>query len=175
MSYTHLTKTELIFIEEYHKFGHSGRKIAQNLKRGHETIYRIIRQLSKGFTALDIYLQYKENKMNCGRKNIELPASEMDYINEKVRDGWTPDVIIGRNEKPISCGMRTLYRMFKSGVFNQDNLPMKGKRKPNGHQEKRGKQSFKRSIRDRDCDHPDYQEEFGHLEGDTIVGRHHVG
>src|SRR5690625_4902977 len=50
---------------------------------------------------------------------------------------------------------------------------MQGRRKPNGHQEKRGKQSFRRSIHDRDRDHPNYQEEFGHLEGDTIVGRHH--
>ena len=69
--------------------------------------------------------------------------------------------------------MRTLYRKFKSGEFNQETLPMKDKRKPNGHQEKRGKQSFRRNIRDRDIDHPNYQKEFGHLEGDTIVGRHH--
>lgn len=39
MSYTHLTKIELVFIEEYHSIGHTGRKIARNLKRGHETIY----------------------------------------------------------------------------------------------------------------------------------------
>lgn len=50
---------------------------------------------------------------------------------------------------------------------------MKGKRKPNGHQEKRGKQAFKRGIDDRNQEHPNYQKEFGHLEGDTIVGRHH--
>lgn len=154
-------------------FGQSGRKIAQNLKRGPETVYRVIRQLDKGFTALDIYLRYKENKKNCGRKNIVLPASEVKYINKKVRNGWTPDVIIGRNEKPVSCSMRTLYRMFKSGVFDQDCLPMKGKRKPNGHHEKRGKQKFLRSIRDRTNEHPSFEEEFGHLEGDTIVGHQH--
>src|SRR5690625_4425417 len=173
MSYTHLTKTELIFIEEYHAIGLTGRKIAAKLKRGHEAIYRIIRKLNNNFTAIQIYLQYQANKAKCGRKKIELTPSETDYINEKVLEGWTPDVIIGRNERSISCGMRTLYRRFKSGEFNQKDLPMKGKRKPNGHQEKRGKQSFKRSIRDRDYDHPNYQKEFGHLEGDTIVGRHH--
>ncbi len=31
MSYTHLTKTELIFIEEYHLFGLSGHQIADKL------------------------------------------------------------------------------------------------------------------------------------------------
>jgi len=173
MSYTHLTKTELVFIEEYHYFGHSGRRIAKKLKRGHESIYRVIRQLKDGFTALDIYLQYKMNRQNCGRKNIDLPTSEVDYINEKALQGWTPDVIIGRKEKPISCSTSTLYRLFKSGVFNQEVLPMKGKRKPNDHQERRGKQAFRRSILDRDSEHPNYQKEFGHLEGDTIVGRHH--
>ncbi|HLG26519.1 MAG TPA: IS30 family transposase [Paenisporosarcina sp.] len=173
MSYTHLTKTELVFIEEYHSIGHTGRKIAKTLQRGHETIYRVIRQLLEGFTALDIYHSYKENKSNCGRMNIELPSTEIDYINEKTLLDWTPDVIIGRNENPISCSISTLYRLFKSGVFKQERLPMKGKRKPNGHQEKRGKQAFRRSIIDRDSEHPNYQKEFGHLEGDTIVGRHH--
>jgi len=173
MSYTHLTKTELIFIEEYHKFNLSGREIAEKLKRGHEAVYRVIRKLKKGWTAIDVYRQYKKNKARCGRKKIQLSSSEKNYINEKVLDGWTPDVIIGRKEKPISCSMRTLYRKFESGEFDSKALPMQGKRKPNGHQEKRGKQSFRRSIQDRSNDHPNYKKEFGHLEGDTIVGRHH--
>ncbi len=50
---------------------------------------------------------------------------------------------------------------------------MKGKRKPNGHRDKRGKQSFKRHISERSSDYPEFTEEFGHLEGDTTVGAHH--
>ena len=50
---------------------------------------------------------------------------------------------------------------------------MKGKRKPNGHQERRGKQAFKRNIVERETDYPAFNEEFDHLEGDTIVGVHH--
>ncbi|GIP65361.1 hypothetical protein J32TS6_39160 [Virgibacillus pantothenticus] len=48
MSYTPLPKTELVFIEEYHEFGLSGRKIANKLRRGHEAVYRVIRQLKEG-------------------------------------------------------------------------------------------------------------------------------
>ncbi|GAA4063792.1 IS30 family transposase [Amphibacillus indicireducens] len=173
MSYTHLTKTELIFIEEYYSIGLKGRQIAEKLNRGHEAIYRVIRQLKDGKTAIEIYLDYKKNKQKCGRKPIQLTQDEMEHINQKVAEGWTPDVIIGRKEKTISCGMKTLYRLFEKGIFNQNKLPMKGKRKPNGHQEKRGKQAFKRGIDDRNQEHPNYQKEFGHLEGDTIVGRHH--
>ncbi len=50
---------------------------------------------------------------------------------------------------------------------------MQGKRKPNGHQERRGKQAFKRNNAERETDHASFETEFGHLEGDTIVGVHH--
>lgn len=53
-------------------------------------------------------------------------------------------MIIGRAEVPISCSVRTLYRLFKRGQFDSTILPMKGKRKSNGHKEKRGKQAFKK-------------------------------
>ena len=82
-------------------------------------------------------------------------------------------MIVGRAEFSISCSMRTLYRMFKQGVFEVTHLPMKGKRKANGHKETRGKQSFRRSLRDRGNDYSKFNQEFGHLEGDTIVGKKH--
>ncbi len=63
--------------------------------------------------------------------------------------------------------------MFKQGVFEGTHLPMKGKRKANGHKETRGKQSFRRSLRDRGNDYSKFNQEFGHLEGDTIVGKKH--
>ncbi|SCT36957.1 transposase (pseudogene) [Staphylococcus aureus] len=50
---------------------------------------------------------------------------------------------------------------------------MKGKRKLNGHSEKRGRQTFKRHISERIEEFPLFNKEFGHLEGDTIVGRRH--
>lgn len=50
---------------------------------------------------------------------------------------------------------------------------MQGKRKPNGHQERRGKQAFKRNIAERETDYASFETEFGHLEGDTIVGVNH--
>lgn len=46
-------------------------------------------------------------------------------------------------------------------------------KKPNSHKETRGKQEFHRSILDRKADYDNFNHEFGHLEGDTIVGVHH--
>ena len=118
----------------------------------------IIRKIKQGKTVIEIYSEYKQNKRKCGRKPIELPQDEIDYINEKLSENWTPDIIIGRKEKTISCSMKTLYRMFTKGIFSQDKLPMKGKRNPNGHQEKRGKQAFRRTIDEREQEHPTLKE-----------------
>src|SRR5699024_3588591 len=127
MSYTHLTKTELVFIEDYHGIGLSGRKNANKLKRGHETIYRVIRQLKKSLHEIDEHLKYKSYKAKCGRKKMQLKPDEQSYIKEKVRDGWTPDVILRLNERAICCSMRTLYRKFALGEFDVKALPMQGK------------------------------------------------
>ena len=69
--------------------------------------------------------------------------------------------------------MRTLYRLADRGIFKIDDLPWKGKRKPNGKVEKRGKQSFRRDLREWADIYPDFDTEFGHLEGETIVGKNH--
>ena len=50
---------------------------------------------------------------------------------------------------------------------------MRGKRKPNGHKEKRGKQAFKRTIHHRNKEYNDFKSEVDHLEVDTIVGKNH--
>ena len=52
-------------------------------------------------------------------------------------------------------------------------LPWKGKRKPNGQNETREKQAFRRDLHERADIYPDFKTEFGHQEGDTIVGEKH--
>ena len=173
MTYTHLTTDELVMIESYYHQNIKVSEIAAYLKRSRTPIYNVIHFLKEGHTALEYYQQYKRNKKRCGRRKIVLPAEQQTYIKEKVAQGWTPDIIKGREEMPIDCSMRTLYRRFKEKVFDETTLPMKGKRKPNGHQERRGKQAFKRNIAERKVDYPTFKEEFGHIEGDTIVGAHH--
>lgn len=173
MTYTHLTTDELILIESYYHQTKKVKFVAETLKRSKQTIYNVYNALDNGLSMLDYYQRYKNNKKNCGRRPILLPDNETDYIQKKVAQGWAPDVIIGRAECPISCSVRTLYRLFKRGYFNSSTLPMKGKRKPNGHKEKRGKQAFRRTIHQRDKENRHFKSEFGHLEGDTIVGRNH--
>ncbi|MGS1234839.1 IS30 family transposase [Enterococcus faecium] len=173
MTYTHLTPNELVMIEAYFHQETPVAIVAKQLKRGRQTIYNVYNFLKCGGTALEYFEQYKENKRRCGRTEIIFPAEEKEYIEKRSTEGWTPDVIIGRAERTFSCSVSTLYRRFKTGEFNVLHLPMQGKRKPNGYKEKRGKQAFKRNISERKKIMSFFEEEFGHLEGDTIVGIHH--
>src|SRR5690625_238430 len=172
MTYTHLTTDELVMIEAYYHQNISVTIIAERLKRSRQPIYNVVNFLKQGNSAIDYYNRYKENKKRCGRRKISLPEKEQEYVKEKVALGWTPDVIIGRAEQSISCSRRTLYRRFEDGDFDRTTLPMKGKRKPNGHKERRGKQASKRNISEREKDYTLFKNEFGHIEGDKIVGDH---
>ena len=59
------------------------------------------------------------------------------------------------------------------GVFKSEEMSWRGRRKPNGHSEKREKQAFRRDLRERAEKYPAFETEFGHLERDTIVGKNH--
>ncbi len=174
MAYTHLTMDELIWIEKYWKNKTTPAEISRILNRARQTIYNVVNWLKKGLSIQAYYARYKDNKRQCGAKKIQLSSEDTAYIQEKVSQGWTPDVIIGRQERPLPLSMRTLYRRFRdSSDLMVETLPMKGKRKPNGYREKRGKQQFRRNLKDREAAYHHYDKEFGHLEGDTIIGKDH--
>ena len=178
MTYKHLTTRELTLIANFWHQGTKAYQTAKLLKRSQETIYRVYRFLDSGKTIAQYLKAYQRNKQRCGRKQAQLAKDEISYINEQVKAGWTPDTIIGRAERTISCSMRTLYRMFARGQYNYavQQLPMKGKRHPNGYVERRGKAGhLGRSIYHRYHDFPHYQHEFGHFEADTVQGKAHRG
>ncbi len=177
MTYNHLIISELSFIQNFWSQGIKAYIAAKALKRSAETIYRVYRFLDTGKTISEYYENYQANKAKSGRKSLVLPNDELEYIKEKVGLGWTPDTIIGRNEKHISCSMRTLYRIFKrSSKLDITSLPMKGKRHPNGYVKRRGKAGrLGRSISDRYKEYPNYHNEFGHRKADTIQGKKHKG
>ena len=59
-------------------------------------------------------------------------------------------------------------------MFNVSDFPWKGKRYKNGHKDKHGGHySFRRDLRERSRIFPEFSDELGRLEGDTIVGAHH--
>lgn len=178
MTYTHLTIDELTTIYSFWKLNKKAYRVAPALHRSAETVYRIYRFLDAGGTLIDYQQHYRRHKQHCGRKPIQLAPDELVYIQAKIQAGWQPDTIINRHERSFSCGVRTLYRIFKRdafGLFAQD-LPMHGQRHPNGYVERRGKAGqLGRDLKTRYQDYPNFKREFGHLEGDTVQGKNHQG
>lgn len=155
-------------IEAYVEEGISVLKIAQSLNRSHQTIHKVVIFLKQGHSASDYYHLYKANKARGGRRQAVLSDDEKTFIQDYLKQDWSLDVIKGTFPDRISYSMRTLYRLVERGVFKPEEMPWKGKRKPNGHSEKRGKQAFRRDLRERAERYPEFETEFGHLEGDTI-------
>lgn len=178
MTYTHLTIDELTTIYSFWKLNKKAYRVAPALHRSAETVYRIYRFLDAGGTLIDYQQHYRRHKQHCGRKPIQLAPDELVYIQAKIQAGWQPDTIINRHERSFSCGVRTLYRIFKRdafGLFAKD-LPMHGQRRPNGYVERRGKAGqLGRDLKTRYQDYPNFKREFGHLEGDTVQGKNHQG
>ncbi|HEL1783206.1 IS30 family transposase [Streptococcus suis] len=173
MTYTHLTTNELVMIEAYYQEGAKIPEIIKSLGRSKQTIYNVINFLKDGHSAYEYYERYKANKKRCGRRKTSLSQAEKDFIQTHLEQNWSLDVIKGAYSDNISCSMRTLYRLADRGIFKKEDFPWQGKRKPNGHSEKRGKQTLGRDLRERAELYPDFNTEFGHLEGDTIVGEKH--
>ena len=95
MTYKHLTTRELTLIADFWYQGTKAYRAAKLLQRSQETIYRVYRFLNNGKT-IDQYLQtYQRHKRRCGRKQIQLPTIEVNYIHAQIKAGWTPDTIIG--------------------------------------------------------------------------------
>lgn len=178
MTYTHLTIDELTTIYSFWKLNKKAYRVAPALHRSAETVYRIYRFLDAGGTLIDYQQHYRRHKQHCGRKPIQLAPDELVYIQAKIQAGWQPDTIINRHERSFSCGVRTLYRIFKHdafGLFAKD-LPMHGQRHPNGYVERRGKAGqLGRDLKTRYQDYPNFKREFDHLEGDTVQGKNHQG
>ncbi|MGX7775673.1 IS30 family transposase [Streptococcus pluranimalium] len=173
MTYSHLTTNELVMIEAYYQGGATVSAIVASLGRSKQTIYNVIHYLEAGHSAYEYYEQYKANKKRCGRRKIQLTTSVQAFIQHYLERDWSLDVIKGTYPDAIPCSMRTLYRLADRNIFDKEDLPWKGKRKPNGKKERRGRQSFRRDLRERADLYPDFDTEFGHLEGDTIVGKNH--
>jgi len=176
MAHKQFTIEDIILIEKYFQSDIKISHIVEVMGKK-QPVYDVINFFKAGRNSREYWQIRKEKQSNCGRKRIELCVEDEAHIEQLLRQDWTPDVICGRHQlegnKPFPFSFSTLYRRIKEGQFNVKLLPMKGKRKSNGHKETRGKQAFTRNVAERQKDYPHVDKEFGHLEGDTIVGVKH--
>lgn len=178
--YNYITINQIIAIEEYKKYGYSIRTIASKTDCSKSTTHRISKQLAVGITPIEIFSQLETNQRKAGRKIIELNESDVKTVTYLLtKEGYAPDIISNnlRKTNPSTVSTKTLYNMFNTNRhgWNKNMLLRKGKNKPHKKIENRGSIKDSKSIHERNILYPDIKktQEFGHLEGDTLVGKDH--
>lgn len=172
----HITIEQLVCIQIYQRFNINALQCSEMMGIGKDKAYHYYRLFKKGLKPIEIYQQYKKNKSKCGRKKLVLSEEKLESINKLLDNDWALDSICGRDQLLDAverCSTKTLYRMVEDKIIDASKLRRKGKRKPNHHQETRGKINDCKTIHERNEKYPDAPEsrEFGHFEGDTIVGK----
>ncbi|WP_338968685.1 IS30 family transposase [Spiroplasma endosymbiont of Lonchoptera lutea] len=178
--YKYLTIESIIAIKEYKSYGFSIRKIAKAIDYSKSTVHRVCKLLNQNLLLLEILNQVQKNKQNAGRKLIILTLTEINTINHLlITKNYALDIIADflKKNKIKNISTKTLYNMFKTNRmgFDEKNLLRKGKNKPHKQKETRGRINNCKSIHERNLIIPNIKniQEFGHLEGDTIVGKDH--
>ena len=176
MSYHHINTNQLTNIESNYYLGVNARECARRMKIGKDKVYRYYRLFKQGLTVEEIYSTYKQNKHRCGRKERVLSEQKLKNIHELLGQGWSLDAIAGRDKLmgySERVSTKTLYKLVKNGVIDAKKLRRKGKNNPKHHKETRGRINDCKTIHERDRQYPkaSTNQEYGHFEGDTIVGK----
>lgn len=176
MSYHHININQLTNIESNYYLGINARECARRMKIGKDKVYTYYRLLKKGFSVEEIYFNYKQNKKRCGRKEITLSQQKIQEIHDLLDQGWSLDAIAGRDKlmhRSETVSTKTLYKLVKQGLIQKDKLRRKGRNNPKNYTETRGRINDCKTIHQRDEWYPkaSTNQEYGHFEGDTIVGK----
>jgi IS30 family transposase len=174
--YKHLTHYELYYIWRHYVQDFIKPKVsdvAHYLGKHKATIYRAITYIKKNnWSPIDINADKFRTRNKI--KFNDITDKMKSYISEKLKIGWSPDVISGKMKKNIGCiiSFKTIYRYIwqnkSTGGDLYKLLPHQGKKYKSG--------SSKRTTIVNRVDisqRPKIVEEktrIGDFEGDTIVG-----
>lgn len=199
----HLNLEERRIIERLVAQKKSKAEIARMLCRNRSTITREIRRGSvlqrkrnpyiskkieqKEYLEYEAYYaetgerRYKENRLNCGAKNRIFNCMELvQFAEQKIfKYKWSPDAVIGyariNNMFESMVSTKTFYNWIESGLIKVKNIDLllKVKRKQK-HKQRQRKKILGKSIDQRPKEVLE-RLEFGHWEGDGIVGKGRKG
>lgn len=174
MNYQHLSIEERSCIGKCYEEGLSERQIARLLGRSPSTISREIRRNCTYVNDSQKYYphiaqkEYHLRRSHCHRGMFH-SQEIIDYINEKLKETWSPEQIACRPCKLKIPTWRTIYRwIYAKYLVNGDLKVLRRKGKNHGGKETRGKFNTGKPIRERDKS-VYWRLEAGHWEADTVV------
>ena len=125
---------------------------------------------------------YEENRSRCGRKNKIVQCSKMvTFVENKILSElkWSPDASIGfANQNGLfeeTFCTKTFYNWIDDGLVKIKNLDLLLKVR---HRAKKPRRERKKTLGKSIDERPEAastRQEFGHWEGDGIVGKDHHG
>lgn len=168
--------------------------IRREIKRGSVEQRREVKTTSKRidiplYTSEYVYYadfaqrEYKQHRANCGAKRKTTECRDfLKYVEDQVTSPakWSLDAAAGRyklnNPHQPTVTTQTLYRWVDLGLSNIKNLDLPQKLRRRTHKDfvRKHKRLYGRSIDDRPAEVNDRME-FGHWEGDGIVGKNKCG
>jgi len=189
--YKHLTERDRYRLEGYLETGVSVKAIAQKFDRHISTIYREIKRgrVKRIHSELTEYWMYRANTAHADYESkvthrahplkIEKYEELAEYIRDKIcGKKYSPDAVIGelnRTGQGLIC-TKTLYNYIDRGVFEGiTNHSLWERRKRHKHRYRQVsrislKNKGSRSIEERP-ERVNNRLEYGHWEGDSIIGR----
>lgn len=201
----HLNVEERKIIERMQRGGANKGEIARLLRRDKSTIKREIKRGSVVQRRQNAYLSrnpnvpdyidenvyrwdvgqrvYEEHRQSCGNKNKVIACADLvSFVESQILGPkkWSPDTAIGyakaNNLYPgQEISTKTFYNWIDDGLVKVMNLDLllKVRRKPKSLRKER-KKVLGKSIEERPA-FVETREEFGHWEGDGIVGKGQQG
>lgn len=183
---TYLNSSDRDQIAVWFAGGVSIREIARRLERDHSVISRELKRNKTGkhYVAIAAQAKAKKRKHNAGLrpplKNPELYSQ----VLAGLRDGWSPEQIAGRLKKENDGETLICHETIYNFIFKPESRPLRlWQELSRGHAKRRkwhGRKASAKKIPNRVSIHDrpeeiETREEFGHWEGDSVVGRgkHH--
>lgn len=184
--YQRLTQTERQLIAQWNTQGVSRKEIGRRLKRETSTISR---ELTRNCFKKDIYeplhahgkAKARLMQRAYGKHPLKNPQVYV-YVLERLRWGWSPEQIAGRLKLkyPDDSSWHICHEAIYQFIYHKDNDHQRWweylRRKQKRRRQKLGRKTHRLRIPDRVSIHlrpgvVDQRTEFGHWEGDTLVGK----
>jgi len=189
-----LTSTERVLLSDWKSKGLSNKECGRRLGRDVSTIGRELKR--NGFKNKEIgeyiyeplnadaHAKSRQQKAYAAKQALK-STKVYSYVLEKLTDGWSPEQIEGRLNYvyPTDASWHISYETIYQYIYAPENKEKKLfeylRRKQKRRRKKHGRKAQRVHIPDRVSIHErpkiiEKRKQFGHWEGDSIVGKNHT-